>query len=427
MNIALSLEALKTHSGNILDSSGFRLTRISFEQQAEWKIEHGLLAHKSKGYFCVTGIRDSALDKESLILFQPQSALTGILIAIVDSQIFVLLQARVEPGNTGVVQYGPTVQSTPANFLRLHGGGHTRYLDFLYGANKNVLSFCSGNHLDLGKLYYQKTKWLNYALVDNLVEAVGAFVWVPLKVLAEASKEDYLLNTDLRSLLACYDWDMREKSEASSGWKMSDALNYFLIHRNSNQCHDRFVGIDKSESFTITSNEIYTRELDGLEVGMYEVKTRHREVHSWFQPLLGARTRGLGLLLCRAISEGAGYEYLITVKREIGVAGHFSVSPSVLIYPNEDVIPAVSQQGQTLYEFIQSDEGGRFIQHEYLFRVAAVDKNIPIAENQFWVSSIELKRILSLSNVANIQLRNVCSVLIKELNPATFREVGLIP
>lgn len=420
MNIIFTLEELKNTLYRILDSSDFQLTRVNFDQQEDWEINNGALCHKSKGFFCITGLKDADLQKEYLILFQPQSAFTGILITVIDNEIFLLVQARIEPGNTGIIQLGPTVQSTPANFLRLHGGKSTPYLDLLYGINNNVISFNSTNHLDLGKTYYQKTKWLNYALVNDLVETEGSFVWAPLKVLAEAAEEDYLLNTDLRSLLAVYDWDYLINPEINLNYEISNILKHFLLKKDFIKCHNNFVQIDKSNKFRITNHGIFSKEEDALEIGMYKVKTKHREVNHWFQPLWGAKSKGLVLLLCRTDENKLDFEYLLSVKKEIGISGHYSIAPSYLIYPNEHVSSELNQVGQTLYKYTQSDEGGRFINHEYLFRIAEVHKDIPITEHQFWVSSEELKKILSMSNLASIQLRNICSVLIKNLNKKYF-------
>lgn len=47
--------------------------------------------------------------------------------------------------------------------------------------------------------------------------------------------------------------------------------------------------------------------------------------------------------------------------------------------------------------------------------------DIKIAENQFWVNWKELKGILSMHNVPNIHLRNICSVIMDKLNPYTFK------
>jgi len=421
MSVAYTGKEIKQFLVMLLDSANFALNRINFDDQSDWRIVSGRLSHKSKGFFSINGLSASTQQQEVLILFQPQSAVTGILICLIDGEIFILVQARIEPGNTGIIQLGPSVQSTPANFLRLHGGKSTAYLDFLYGANDQVKSFHATNHIDLGKLYYQKTKWLNYALIDEPIKTEPGFIWASLKALIDVANDDYLINTDLRSLLAVFDWDSFTYPHLDPIHCNGDILKYLLNQRDHIQCRYQFVDIDKSDSFHITNQSISARYEAGLDIGMYEVKTKYREVNHWIQPLWGAQTMGLALLLCRDHPSGTGYEYLISIKQEIGISGSLSIGPSYLIYPNEEVDPALKQTGETLYHFKQSDEGGRFIKHEYLFRVAKTAADIEVADNQFWLSAQELKQILGLPNLASIQLRNICAVLVEELNPKTFK------
>ena len=56
------------------------------------------------------------------MLYQPQGAINGMLTRRIDGERQFLFQARAEPGNVGEVQFGPTLQSTPANYLQFHGG-----------------------------------------------------------------------------------------------------------------------------------------------------------------------------------------------------------------------------------------------------------------------------------------------------------------
>lgn len=402
-------------------SSGFELNRIDFDQQEVWKIKKGILSHKSGGFFNIVGVKNTIDYKCDLFLFQPQSALTGLLIHKTNDEIYILVQARIEPGNTGVLQFGPTVQSTPSNYMRVHGGKSTSYLSLFYSANENILGFNSTNHLDLGKIYYQKTKWLNYALVDHLVETENSFIWSPLSVLMEAAHKDYILNTDLRSLLAVYDWESLLGFQPNNDFNHTNILQYYTTKRLGINCIDRFVPLDKAESFRISNNAIYSNNEKDSEIGLYSVRTKHREVDAWIQPLWKAKDKGMVLLLCRHYNSEKDVEFLLSVKYEKGISGKLSISPSYLKYPNELVDDSRSNIGTTLFEFHQSDEGGRFINHQYHFRVAEVQSSISVDPNQFWVSTGELKKILSTPCMANIQLRNICSVLVKKMNPSVTK------
>src|SRR5690606_41731347 len=88
------------------------------------------LSHSSKGFVHVCGLQHQETKEQKLVLFQPQSALTGLAIHRKENKVYILLQARIEPGNTKVGQYRPTIQSTPANYVRLHGRTATAGVDW---------------------------------------------------------------------------------------------------------------------------------------------------------------------------------------------------------------------------------------------------------------------------------------------------------
>ncbi|MDF1697567.1 MAG: NDP-hexose 2,3-dehydratase family protein [Saprospiraceae bacterium] len=418
--IVNTLEALDQKLANLLQSSNFELSRIDFDRQDQWIFKNGMMSHKSGGYFHVTCVKNLEASKEHLFFFQPQSALTGLLLHKENGIIYVLIQARIEPGNTGILQLGPTIQSTPANFLRMHGGKGTSYLNYFYSGQENVLAFNSSNHLDIGKLFFQKSKLLNYAVVDKFIETDHAYLWTPLSVLQEAATKDYYLNTDLRSLLGVFNWDSLMGIHTKIEFNPSNLMQYYIKHRMAVHCIHQFVPLEKSESIHMTKDSIYAKEDSNSEIVLYDVKTLHREVGQWIQPLWKGKEKGSVLLLCRNWDSPKDLDFLLTVKYERGVAGNYNICPTLLEYPNEDKDVVLFNSGAIKREFYQSDEGGRFIDHEYLFRVSEINEDIEIQENQFWVSIGELKTILSLHNMPSIQLRNICSVILDKLNPNTF-------
>jgi oxidase EvaA len=418
--VAHTLADLKAFLSETLHTSSFRIKRTSFDAQEEWLFKDGMLSHKTGGFFHVIGVNDAEDGSDTLYLFQPQSAVTGIIIYPSDngSGPYVLTQARIEPGNTGVIQLGPTIQSTPANFLRLHNGKKNPYLDYLYSGHQHVTGFHSNSQLDLGKRYYQKTKWHNFALVDSLLETADTYIWVPLSVLAEAMKMDFVLNTDFRSLIAIFDWDSLSGQSAHSERTPSSAiLEYYLKKSQPVHCRNKFIPVDQSSAFTIEDQAIRINK-NGQEVGLYQIETNHREVQRWTQPLWKAERRGKAILLCSNLS--GQRVFLLTVEKEKGTPSSFSVSPSYLFYPEDTPGPEVKHLPPPFARFAQSDEGGRFINHEFEFQLIEVNNDFAIRENQFWVGIDELKRILSTSNLCNIQLRGICSLLIEPLNPLTF-------
>jgi hypothetical protein len=58
--------------------------------------------------------------------------------------------------------------------------------------------------------------------------------------------------------------------------------------------------------------------------------------------------------------------------------------------------------------------------HTSTFSLVQVDSNYEAGPNQFWVSPGFLKKLVATSNMTTIQLRVVCSAIIRDLNPNTF-------
>ena len=417
MKIISNHNELIGFQNEILETSGFEMKRIEFDSQNDWLIKDGFFSHRTGGYFHVVGIRNAKDTKADIFLFQPQSAITGLILCKRKNEVYVLVQARVEPGNKGVVQFGPTIQSTPANFHQVHGGKKASYLSYFYSANEKVIGFNSTFHHDLGKRYYQKIKWLNHAQVDELIETANSYAWCSLSALINSAGVDYILNTDLRALIAIYNWDSLFELPTRPEIDGSEILSYYRQKKETINTVNRFIDLKSVEGIQITNESIFSEHDPGSEVGLFSIQTKHREVDAWNQPLWISKEAGLVLLLCRNYSKNWETEFLLSVEYENGLSGGYCISSSFLRYPNENIDSSLADLGSTINEFYQTDEGGRFLDHEFLYRIAEVNPEFEIKENQFWVRLEELKRILSISGIPNLQLRVISSLLVERLNP----------
>ena len=183
---------------------GFELKRVGADQTDQWVLTDGALQHVTGGFFSINGVRYPG--GEALLLYQPQGAVTGIVTARKDGVRHVLMQGRAEPGCLGEVQFGPTVQSTPANFMRAHGGASTPYVDAFIRFLPTINLLQDTTQLDLGERYLFKTKRSIVLEAIELDDPQKAFIWVGPAQIREAVLESAFLNIDLRSVLAIMDW-----------------------------------------------------------------------------------------------------------------------------------------------------------------------------------------------------------------------------
>jgi oxidase EvaA len=301
--------------------------------------------------------------------------------------------------------------------MKFHGGRDTDFLEHFqsYPGGSRLLRFSM--QTDLGKLYFQKSKTHNYVEVVDIFGAGGNNIWVSLRCFDELKEQDYFLNTDLRSLIAMFDWDKYLTGEAGDVEPNAELLSYFFSQKVNSANRFRLASLDDLRTWTVTDTGLRQGDDDSHFVHLYNVQARTREVPSWVQPLLGAKGRGYVCLYRRSF-RGA-IEYLVSVNQESGIDGGAIISPSVVLYPGQSASECVAQ-GTLFRHFRHSEEGGRFINYESDFEIRCVDPDFPIGANQFWLSPDQLKQLFAMSNMVAIQLRVAASALIDELNPKCF-------
>ncbi|HAC63200.1 MAG TPA: hypothetical protein DCF68_06575 [Cyanothece sp. UBA12306] len=422
LRIAKSAADLKFFLEETIEKASFQISQVKLSQQQEWNLIHGVLGHRSGGFFYITGLIDNISGKEQLVLYQPQGAFNGLVVCRQEKNVYVLLQARIEPGNSGIGQYGPTIQSTPANYLRFHGGKETPYFDFFFKYDPQVRPIANSMQLDLGKRYFQKSKILSYVESSSLVETAENMIWVTLEVIDEVLHYNNFINTDLRSMLGVFDWDIFVAQDSYTN-------SYFNITSQNNLCFDndlsgknmgKLVPISALKNWELRDEGIIDKANSGVWVDIYKVSTATREVKTWEQPLLCTSNRGLLALLMRQVNSKP--EFLISCQSEFGISGEKVLLPSYVIYPGENKQNHTTfyKGGQVLYEVIQSEEGGRFYLNENIYQIILVDTSFECNDEQFWVSVDIFKGLLKTSNKVSIQLRCLASLILKIINPHTF-------
>lgn len=416
-HICKTKDELREHRNDNLKKSNFELEVIQFDAQDSWLVKDGAVSHKSGGFFHVLGLTQKNTTFESIVLYQPQSALTGLLITEKDGVLYTCVQARAEPGNTGVVQYGPAIQSTAANYMKLHGGRDTDFLDHFqsYPGDSRLMSFTM--QTDLGELYYQKSKTHNYIETKNFIPTTPNTTWVPISVLVEISLEPFFLNTDLRSLLAMFDWDYYVSRQRLGDTAPTALLDYYFKAKAQTKEEFLLTPLEQLKNWRVGPSGLGGVEETTRSLSLFEAHATTREVTKWVQPLIVAKTQGLAILYRRV--SNLSPEYLLSVNDEYGIDNQTIITPSRIIHPGGDS-SLIERLGSLHRTFEHSEEGGRFIKHESTFEVRNVDDTYERSPNEFWVTSDQLKQLFLQSNIISIQLRVMACGILDELNPRTL-------
>jgi oxidase EvaA len=423
MRIATHLDDLERHLEE--RKKNFVLERVSLPRAKGWAIERGVLRHQTGGFFSVVGA-DVGDFGDKVFLYQPQSAITGLLTSFFAGQSHLLLQARAEPGTEGTAQYAPTIQSTLANYLGLHGGQPAAYTDHFIRHHPTLRRVVhDSEQLDLGERYLFKAKRSAILEVDPGVELADGFIWVPQALLHCAVKRPYFLNTDLRALLGVFPWAAGpgvesaltppcELVSASLARPVDPRVIGAICARLSGRAMScNFKDLNQLENWDIGPDGLFERESrQGFSIEFFYCEASGREVRSWFQPLLNSHGSGYAALYCREARDTL--EVLVRAGSESGLKTGQALLPTVLHYPDRtDSVPPAP--GKVLVSTMESDEGGRFLSDTSSYELVLVPPDFQGGDGTFWVNVAELKWFLSHSNLCSIQLRGLSSMLLGKL------------
>jgi oxidase EvaA len=414
-------------------TSGFTCQPVPMRDALDWRLTDGAISHASGGFFSVVavGACEPHRPHPLVLMHQPQSAFNGLLVATIESELHVLLQTRVEPGNLGVAQYGPTVQSTPANYQRVHGGKATPYLDFFHRSRTGATPIGDWTELDLGGRYLFKNKRLVCVEAIDLPPVEPNFVWVSASLVKKAVLEGAFVNTDLRSMLAVMPWH---------GWPVADEPDELGVAAHASLRLPvrpaiiggalgpvgqgpgpvRLMPLAALGNWELNDYGLFELEPSeqGFDVQFFRVDAPSREVPHWTQPLLNSRSRGK-VVLALTLSDGT-LRALVNVRSEPGLSTGTAVFPSHVVLPGQRANAAdsivydalLASRSSTLARTVESDEGGRFFQDESEFELCLVDDAGDFGEDFQWITLSELKCLLGISNACSIQLRCIASMLL---------------
>lgn len=405
--------------------AGFELRRIRAAEADQWVVSDGALRHRSGGFFSVNGVSDG--ETEGVLLYQPQAAVTGVLTARVDGQRRFLLQARAEPGCVDEVQFGPTVQSTPANFLRLHGGVATPYVEAFIDFDPRISVLEDTTQLDLGERYLFKTKRSILLETEAPAAPRGIYIWATPEAVLDSVGRSAFLNIDLRSILSVSRWshdadsgDLAPRApllrQGLQAPVRPDLLGDVIaaLHR-VRPAPKRFVPLASLANWRQTEwgwSEVVP--VQGFSIDFFHLEAAFREVGAWAQPLVNSASEGHAVLACR--ERGGSLELCVRALPERGLATTSALAPTYLRYPGE---PGEAPEwlrppeAHVWSSTLESDEGGRFYRDASRYEIVRVDDaRQPEVESGFWLRLSELKQLLCMSNLCTIQLRGIVSQLL---------------
>ncbi len=310
---------------------------------------------------------------------QTETALVVLLATAILGRSYVLLNLRTEPGLIGLTNLSTTIQSTPSNYLRRHGGKKTPFIEIAADPSRHGKVLYDGKHHDWGNYYLNKTKRFLVIHVENPPDAPSGYCWVELEVARSLLAEDNLITNDLR---VCLPIVLNHKA-AVPGRLLENAPTNDVTH------------LGKSG---FLPDAVDSR---GTKVSFYRTKTETREVATWIQPLLVPRE---AMKLELGFCEEDGLRFF-AIRRE--------TQPGLL--GGQLWFPAEVKGGHVAQRVSTSAEGGRFWQFEIQITLRHVESRraaIPPQESLAWVTEAELAALVAQPLQTSLELRMAWSLAI---------------
>ena len=175
-------------------------------QSEAWSHQDGTIRHVSGRFFGIVGLtwREGPVQRRQPFIEQREVGTLGFIGRCGEHGMELLVQAKSEPGNVGVVQLAPTCQATASNRDRVHGGHAPPYSDYFSDLSAKIIS--ESLQSEEGTRFFGKLN-RNILVLDDHVEVEDdQHRWVPFNVFSQLLIEDFMVNTDARSILCTTNW-----------------------------------------------------------------------------------------------------------------------------------------------------------------------------------------------------------------------------
>jgi dTDP-4-dehydro-6-deoxy-alpha-D-glucopyranose 2,3-dehydratase len=193
------------------NSIQFKADLIGLDEVRDWsRDEKGNVRHKSGQFFGIEGVRteSGALREvaswDQPIYTQPEGGILGLIAREHAAKgVEFLLYAKAEPGNIGVLQLCPSIQSTWSNIRRAHGGKLSPMLEVLT-AETGVRIVYRAEHNEEGGRFWRKSNENVIAFVEDegvIKTDMSMFYWASLSQIKELALMDNVLSPFVKTIL----------------------------------------------------------------------------------------------------------------------------------------------------------------------------------------------------------------------------------
>jgi len=395
---------LKKWIQKIAVSSFCRNKRIPFSKSREWLYTDIDIKHKSGRFFKIVGVKwkNNKKTQQQLLIDQREIGILGFILNRGKKNNSILIQAKVEPGNVGLAQIAPTCQATLSNLDQVHGGDLPQFSDFFVNSTQKVLN--SSLQSEQGTRFFGKRNKNMVIVVKKKFTAPPSFKWVEARLFCQALAQNYLVNTDSRSVLVTSDWQklvggeiFNKKDRFTEELRISYftkeqviSTNKILSYLNEHSVHSspvKVIHLSQINGYSKYGWKIDSKNKDGFQLIHIKVNTRKREVKNWDQPFLKSYLNTNYVLYCGRFKHILYFCFKLW--SEPGLYNHVELGPH----------KSMTIKGKMIKSCWQSDEGGRFYKDKNKYSLVDIGQIKSFRKDAVWLS---LKQVQELSMVEGI-------------------------
>ena len=361
-------------------------------ENSGWHLQGGVLRHINAEFFQIVGFADD-VGNEQLLIRQRETAIVGLLVHGRPGDRSFLLNARCEPGLHGLCQFSTTIQSTPSNYERRHGGDPTPFIEWFTGQVPGAQILHDSLEYDWGKYYDAKRKRFAIIEVPERLPAESPQVWVDEPVLLRMIEHSFLVTGDLRATVALILAHDRGVEPCLPAGHNDEAAAPPSL---------REVPLEAMTNWKIVPEGIV--EVSGTEgIGVEYVTTTSgsREVTRWSQPLVRVQHPDIVTLWVRGVAPDR--EFAVERRTQTGLNGASLYFPAALEKTPTALLRRVTSSG----------EGGRFLRHEVVLQIAdAARLVVTPSSNIMWLNVDALSALLLIPQATSLELRIVATLVL---------------
>lgn len=424
------------------------VTGIDFADLVGWGFDPGSgdLVHDSGKFFSLQGLavttdHGPVSAWSQPIINQPETGVLGILVKEFDGVLHCLMQAKVEPGNAGVLQLSPTVQATRSNYTAVHRGRSVPYLDlFLSARPESVLADVLQS--EQGAWFYRKrNRNIVVEAVDD-VEVRDGFRWLTLGQLHELLAFDNLVNMNSRTVLSCLPFSgpdlVQELGCGADGFRAAlvrstgstwgalhtngEILSWLTDLRARREVEATPVPLREIRGWHRGANRIAHESDAFFDIRAVAVTGGDREINDWTQPIIAPH--GLGVVAFLAARFSGVLHLLVNARVEPGYLDFVELAPTVQCTPEtyehlptgartpflDQVLDAPADRIR--FDTLLSEEGGRFFHAVNRYLVVEVDPFETTGPSRYrWMTVDQVVGLLRHSHYVNVQARSLIACL----------------